>query len=190
MVSGVSPPGPPVPSGLRRRYLRVPAERGIHRAGRYFRSCVLVGVGVGRVLLSDGRRLHSTPPGEAGAGRPGGCRGGGPGTVPGWASSGESGVPDLAVPGTGVMDGRRRFHSSGAPVRSRTCPAGPSTAFRLSFTAGRGGRLRFISSVPSPGIAGRQPGTGLSPGPPTVSTNALDHILPSLAQMAPRRHSP
>ena len=93
-------------------------------------------------------------------------------------------------------------------------PAGQlHPASRLSSTLGLGGRLRFVSSVPSPGIAGRtgrgthcfrpghrgrgrgalrpllpahvcglfccperagrQPGTGLSPGPPTVSTQRV-----------------
>ena len=99
-AAGVSPPGPRA-AGLRRRYLRVPAERGIHRAGRYFRSCVFVGVGVGRVLLSDGAPPSQYSPGASWEAW--GYRGGGPGTVPGWASSGESGVPDLAVPGTGEM---------------------------------------------------------------------------------------
>ena len=50
-----------------------------------------------------GASFISTPPGQAGAWRPGEYRGGGPGPIPGWASSGESGVPDLAVPGTGAM---------------------------------------------------------------------------------------
>ena len=117
----------PVSSWIRcRRVFPVPAERVTHRAGRYFRSRVFVGVGVGGVLLSDG-----APPSQYSPGRSRGWEARGvsrrwPGTVPGWASSGESGVPDLAVPGTGGDDGRRRFHSSGAPVRSRTCPAGPA----------------------------------------------------------------
>ena len=43
--------------------------------------------------------LHQYSPGQAGR-EARGCRGGGLGPVPGWASTGESGVPDLAVPGT------------------------------------------------------------------------------------------
>ena len=57
-ISDQMPPGFPLLVhellGSAGAYLRVPAERGIHRAGRYFRSCVFVGVGVGRVLLSRG----------------------------------------------------------------------------------------------------------------------------------------
>ena len=84
--------------------LGVPAERGIHRAGQYFHNLVFVGVGVGRVLLSDGAPPSSVLPGPSRGWEARGCRGGGLGPVPGWTSSGESGVPDLAVPGTGVME--------------------------------------------------------------------------------------
>ena len=50
------------PLGSAGAYLRVHAERGTHRAGRYFHSCVFVGVGVGRVLLSDGAPPSSVLP--------------------------------------------------------------------------------------------------------------------------------
>ena len=46
--------------------LGVPAERGIHRADRYFHTLVLVGVGVGRVLLSDWASPSSVLPGPSG----------------------------------------------------------------------------------------------------------------------------
>ena len=59
------------PLGSAGAYLRVPAEMGIPRADRYFHSCVFVGVGVGRVLLSDGAPPSSVLPGASGGGRPG-----------------------------------------------------------------------------------------------------------------------
>ena len=75
-ISDQMPPGFPLlvhePLGSAGAYLSVPAERGIHRAGRYFRRCVFVGVGVGRVLLSDGASSSSVlPRAKPGLGGPG-----------------------------------------------------------------------------------------------------------------------
>ena len=53
------------PLGSAGAYLRVPAERGIHRAGQYFHNLVFVGVGVGGVLLSDGASPASVLPGPS-----------------------------------------------------------------------------------------------------------------------------
>ena len=74
-ISDQMPPGFPLlvhePLGSAGAYLRVHAERGIHRADRYFRSCVFVGVGVSRVLLSDGAPPSQYSPGASWGGRPG-----------------------------------------------------------------------------------------------------------------------
>ena len=128
-ISDQMPPGFPLlvhePLGSAGAYLRVHAERGIHRADRYFRSCVFVGVGVSRVLLSDGAPPSQYSPGASWGGRPGSIaevawdR---PGLGP---PQGESGVPDLAVPGTGVMEAggvsmapaRRSVPGHAQPVR-------------------------------------------------------------------------
>ena len=76
LISDQMPAGFPLlghePLGSAGAYLRVPAERGIHRADQYFRSCVFVGVGVGRVLLSDGSPPASVlPRAKRGLGGPG-----------------------------------------------------------------------------------------------------------------------
>ena len=54
----------------------------------------------------------------------------------------------MGVGGVSIAPARRFVPGHAQPVSSS------HTAFRLSFTPGRGGRLRFVSSVPSPGIAG------------------------------------
>ena len=69
-ISDQMPPGFSLlvhePLGSAGAYLRVHAERGIHRAGRYFHNLVFVGVGVGRVLLSNGAPPLSVLPGASG----------------------------------------------------------------------------------------------------------------------------
>ena len=93
--------------------------------------------------------------------------------IPGWASS---------VPASGravSIAPARRFVPGHAQEAGARC-----ASFRPLLPA------HVFGLFCCPERAGRQPGTGLSPGPPTVITNSSDSILPSLAQMAPRRHSP
>ena len=181
-----------------------------------------------------GRLLHQYSPGQAGAGRPGGIAAVALGPSRVGPPQGESGVPDLAVPGTGVMEvggvsiaPARRF----VPVHARPAvqlphrvpvelhPGTRGTAalrFECSFPWGCGADRPRDSLLPArlPGEEAAARCGGLSclpmcagfsvaqkelggspepvypPGPPTVDTNSSDSILPSLAQMAPRRHSP
>ena len=198
------------PLGSAGAYLSVPAERGIHRAGRHFRRCVFVGVGVGRVLLSDGASSSSVlPRAKPGLGGPGSSR------LWPWARPGLDLLRERVESLIRPSPGRGEMTVGGvsiAPAR-RSVPGHAQPAGQLPHRVpvelhpGTLGRWGFISRVPSPGVpprlpsgppflpahvfglfccperAGRQPGTGLSPGPPTVSTNALDSIMPFLAQM-------
>ena len=139
-AAGVSPPGPRA-AGLRRRIPPRPCGAGNLPGRPVFHNLVFVGVGVSRVLLSDGRLLHSTPRGKPGLG----VSRRWPGTVPGWASSGESGVPDLAVPGTGVME---VGSVSIAPAR-RSVPGHAQPVQQLPHRGTRGtAALRFECSFP------------------------------------------
>ena len=102
-AGGVSLPGSRA-AGLRRRIPPRPCGAG-NPPGRpvFPQLCVRGRWGWPCSPERWGASCISTPPGQAGR-EARGCRGGGLGSVPGWTSSGESGVPDLAVPGTGVME--------------------------------------------------------------------------------------
>ena len=110
-----------------------------------------------------GRLLHQYSPGRSRGWEARGCRGGGPGTVPGWASSGESGVPDLAVPGTGVME---VGGVSMAPAR-RFVPGHARPAGRLLYRGTRGtAALHIECSFPWGCGADRARDSLLPAGPP------------------------
>ena len=103
-AAGVSPPGPRA-AGLRRRIPPRPCGAG-NPPGRpaFPQLCVRGRWGWPCSPEWWDASFISTPPGQAGAGRPGGIAA--VALVPSRVGppQGESGVPDLAVPGTGVME--------------------------------------------------------------------------------------